>query len=95
MEEHHVRQVKIVEALEAEKKKISNELMEIQRRRALRENQPSRNGPFFVFGERTGQIDPIIACAKISLSVSVLDIFQAELFSCAGWPSNVISSIKS
>lgn len=54
---------------------------------------------FFVFGDRTGhivvtillqvqfnQIDPIIPCAKISLSVSVLDIFQAELFwvSCAG-----------
>lgn len=44
MEEHHVRQVKIVEALEAEKKKISNELKEMQRRRAVRENQPSRNG---------------------------------------------------
>lgn len=47
MEEHHVRQVKIVEALEAEKKKISNELMEMQKRRAVRENQPSRNGQFF------------------------------------------------
>lgn len=55
MEEHHVRQVKIVEALEAEKKKISNELMEIQKRRAIRENQPSRNGQFFL-GERTEHI---------------------------------------
>lgn len=44
MEEHRMRQVKIVEALEAEKKKISTELEEIQRRRAMRQNQSSRNG---------------------------------------------------
>lgn len=48
MEEHRVRQVKIVEALEAEKKKINNELREMQRRRAVRENQPSRNGQICV-----------------------------------------------
>lgn len=47
MEEHNVQQVKIVEALEAEKEKISNELMEMQKRRAVRENQLSRNGQFF------------------------------------------------
>ncbi|XP_072294433.1 kinesin-like protein KIF14 isoform X1 [Eucyclogobius newberryi] len=39
MEEHRVSQAKIVDALEAEKKKISRELEEIQKRRALRENQ--------------------------------------------------------
>lgn len=49
MEEHRVRQVKIVEALEAEKKKISNEVEEMQRRRAMREKQPSRNGQIFCF----------------------------------------------
>lgn len=43
-----MRQVKIVEALEAEKKKINNELKEMQRRRAVRENQPSRNGQICV-----------------------------------------------
>lgn len=48
MEEHRVRQVKIVEALEAEKKKISNELQEMQRRRAMRGN-PSRNGQLLLF----------------------------------------------
>lgn len=48
MEEHRVRQVKIVEALEAEKKKINNELKEMQRRRAVRENQPPRNGQICV-----------------------------------------------
>lgn len=48
MEEHRVRQVKIVEALEAEKKKINDELKEMQRRRAVRENQPSRNGQICV-----------------------------------------------
>lgn len=48
MEEHRVRQVKIVEALEAEKRKISTELEEMQRRRAVRE-KPSRNGQIFCF----------------------------------------------
>lgn len=49
MEEHRVRQVKIVEALEAEKKKISNELKEMQRRRAVREEQLSQNGEISLF----------------------------------------------
>lgn len=57
MEEHRVRQVKIVEALEAEKEKISNELKEMQRRRAVRENQPSRNGQMlFLFSDSTEHI---------------------------------------
>lgn len=37
-------QAKIVEALEAEKRKISKELEEIQKKRALREKEHSRNG---------------------------------------------------
>ncbi|GLD49925.1 kinesin-like protein KIF14 [Lates japonicus] len=43
MEEHRVSQARIVEALEAEKRKISKELEEMQKKRALRENQTSRN----------------------------------------------------
>lgn len=44
MEEHRVRQARIVDALEEEKKKISRELEEMQRKRALRENQTPRHG---------------------------------------------------
>uniref|UniRef100_A0A3Q3GF49 Kinesin-like protein KIF14 n=1 Tax=Labrus bergylta TaxID=56723 RepID=A0A3Q3GF49_9LABR len=43
MEEHRVRQARIVEALEAEKRKISRELEEMQKKRALRENHTHRN----------------------------------------------------
>lgn len=44
MEEHRVRQARIVDALEEEKKKISRELQEIQRKRAQREKQTPRHG---------------------------------------------------
>lgn len=44
MEEHRVRQARIVDALEEEKKKISRELEEMQRKRAVRENQTPRHG---------------------------------------------------
>lgn len=44
MEEQRVCQAKIVEALEAEKRKISKELEEMQKRRALREKQTPRSG---------------------------------------------------
>lgn len=44
MEEHRVRQARIVDALEEEKKKISRELEEMQRKRAFRENQTPRHG---------------------------------------------------
>lgn len=47
MEEHRVRQARIVEALEAEKRKISTELEEMQKKRALRENNASRIGKTF------------------------------------------------
>ncbi|XP_060934575.1 kinesin-like protein KIF14 [Limanda limanda] len=43
MEEHRVSQVRIVEALEAEKKKIGRELEELQKKRALREIHTPRN----------------------------------------------------
>ncbi|XP_047442562.1 kinesin-like protein KIF14 [Mugil cephalus] len=43
MEEHRVCQAKIVEALEAEKRKIGEELEMMQKRRALRENHTPRN----------------------------------------------------
>lgn len=47
MEEHRVRQARIVEALEEEKKKISRELEEMQKRREIRENQTPRHGESF------------------------------------------------
>ncbi|XP_037626927.1 kinesin-like protein KIF14 [Sebastes umbrosus] len=43
MEEHRVCQAKIVDALEAEKRKISRELEEMQKKRALRENNSLQN----------------------------------------------------
>ncbi|XP_029356203.1 kinesin-like protein KIF14 [Echeneis naucrates] len=43
MEEHRVCQARIVDALEAEKRKISKELEEMQKKRALRANHSSRN----------------------------------------------------
>lgn len=49
MEEQRVCQAKIVEALEAEKRKISKELEEMQMKRALREKQTTRHGELEVF----------------------------------------------
>ncbi|XP_035033401.2 kinesin-like protein KIF14 [Hippoglossus stenolepis] len=43
MEEHRVSQVRIVDALEEEKKKIGRELEELQKKRALREIHTPRN----------------------------------------------------
>lgn len=47
MEEHGVCQAKIVDALEAEKRKIAKELEEMQKKRALRENHTPRKGESF------------------------------------------------
>ena len=47
MEERRVCQAKIVEALEAEKRKIGKELEDMQKKRALRANQTPRKGEFF------------------------------------------------
>lgn len=54
MEERRVRQVKIVEALEAEKKKISRELEEMQMKRTFRNNHTPQHG------ERSGVPDECI-----------------------------------
>ncbi|XP_026179574.1 kinesin-like protein KIF14 [Mastacembelus armatus] len=43
MEEHRVCQARIVEALEDEKRKLSKELDEMQKKRALRENHSAQN----------------------------------------------------
>ncbi|XP_034560171.1 kinesin-like protein KIF14 isoform X2 [Notolabrus celidotus] len=43
MEDHRVRQARIVEALEAEKRKISKEVEEMQKKRALREYNTARH----------------------------------------------------
>uniref|UniRef100_A0A667XSD5 Kinesin-like protein KIF14 n=1 Tax=Myripristis murdjan TaxID=586833 RepID=A0A667XSD5_9TELE len=45
MEEHRSYQAKIVDALEAEKKKLSKDLEQMQKKRALRENHTPRNVP--------------------------------------------------
>ncbi|CAL8309783.1 unnamed protein product [Lota lota] len=42
LEEHSVRQAKIVDALEAEKEKLSRDLAEMQKRKALRENRTAK-----------------------------------------------------
>jgi len=47
MEEHRVCQAKIVDALEAEKRKIGKELEEMQKKRAFRENHTLQNGESF------------------------------------------------
>lgn len=47
MEEQRVSQVRIVEALEAEKRKIAKELEEMQKKRTLRENHTPQNGKIF------------------------------------------------
>lgn len=47
MEEHRVSQVKIVEALEEEKRKLSKELEEMQNKRALKANQTPRHSEFY------------------------------------------------
>ncbi|XP_077463203.1 kinesin-like protein KIF14 isoform X1 [Stigmatopora argus] len=43
MKEHHMSQAKIVEALEAEKKKLNKELEDMQKKRAVRLNTTTRN----------------------------------------------------
>lgn len=47
MEEHRVCQAKIVDALEAEKRKISKELEEMQKKRAFREHRTLQHGESF------------------------------------------------
>ncbi|KAM9357515.1 kinesin-like protein KIF14 [Symphorus nematophorus] len=67
MEERRVRQAKIVEALEAEKKKISKELEEMQKKRALRENRTPRN------------VSPQWDAMKLSLMIEEANKISAKL----------------
>ncbi|KAI3368680.1 hypothetical protein L3Q82_025675 [Scortum barcoo] len=67
MEEHSVRQARIVEALEAEKRKISKELEEMQKKRALRENNTSQN------------VSPQWDAMKLSLMIEEANKISAKL----------------
>ncbi|XP_034738211.1 kinesin-like protein KIF14 [Etheostoma cragini] len=67
MEEHGVCQAKIVEALEAEKRKIGKELEEIQKKRALRENHTPRN------------VSPQWDALKMSLMIEEANKISAKL----------------
>ncbi|KAF7658815.1 hypothetical protein LDENG_00007720 [Lucifuga dentata] len=67
MEEHRVCQAKIVEALEAEKKKISKELEEMQKKRALRENHIPKN------------VSPQWDSMKLSLMIEEANKISAKL----------------
>ncbi|XP_042367975.1 kinesin-like protein KIF14 [Plectropomus leopardus] len=67
MEEHRVCQAKIVDALEAEKRKISKELEEMQKKRALRENRTPRN------------VSPQWDAMKLSLMIEEANKISAKL----------------
>ncbi|XP_068563242.1 kinesin-like protein KIF14 [Cebidichthys violaceus] len=67
MEEHSVCQARIVDALEAEKRKISKELEEMQKRRALRENHTLRN------------VSPQWDAMKLSLMIEEANKISAQL----------------
>uniref|UniRef100_A0AAX7VW16 Kinesin-like protein KIF14 n=1 Tax=Astatotilapia calliptera TaxID=8154 RepID=A0AAX7VW16_ASTCA len=67
MEEHRVRQARIVEALEAEKKKIGKELEEIQKKRALRENHTPQH------------VSPQWDAMKLSLMIEEANKISAKL----------------
>ncbi|KAL6108096.1 kif14 [Pungitius sinensis] len=67
MEEHRVCQAKIVDALEAEKKKISQELQEMQNKRALRENHTLQN------------VSPHWDAMKLSLMIEEANKISAKL----------------
>ncbi|XP_069377966.1 kinesin-like protein KIF14 [Paralichthys olivaceus] len=67
MEEHRVSQVRIVEALEAEKKKIGRELEEMQKKRALRDIHTPRN------------VSPHWDAMKMSLMIEEANKISAKL----------------
>uniref|UniRef100_A0A8D0CM80 Kinesin-like protein KIF14 n=1 Tax=Sander lucioperca TaxID=283035 RepID=A0A8D0CM80_SANLU len=69
MEEHGVCQAKIVDALEAEKRKIAKELEEMQKKRALRENHTPRKG----------EISPQWDAMKLSLMIEEANKISAKL----------------
>ncbi|XP_029286383.1 LOW QUALITY PROTEIN: kinesin-like protein KIF14 [Cottoperca gobio] len=67
MEDHRVCQAKIVDALEAEKRKIGKELEEMQKKRALRENLTLRN------------VSPQWDAMKLSLMIEEANKISAKL----------------
>uniref|UniRef100_A0A3B4Z744 Kinesin-like protein KIF14 n=1 Tax=Stegastes partitus TaxID=144197 RepID=A0A3B4Z744_9TELE len=67
MEEHRVCQARIVDALEAEKRKISKELEEMQKKRILRENHTTRN------------VSPQWDAMKLSLMIEEANKISAKL----------------
>ncbi|XP_034386858.1 kinesin-like protein KIF14 isoform X2 [Cyclopterus lumpus] len=67
MEEHRVCQAKIVDALEAEKRKIGKELEEMQKKRAFRENNTLQN------------VSPQWNAMKLSLMIEEANKISAKL----------------
>ncbi|KAF1385577.1 hypothetical protein PFLUV_G00109210 [Perca fluviatilis] len=67
MEEHGVCQAKIVDALEAEKRKIAKELEEMQKKRALRQNHTPR------------KVSPQWGAMKLSLMIEEANKISAKL----------------
>ncbi|XP_030290003.1 kinesin-like protein KIF14 [Sparus aurata] len=67
MEEHRVRHARIVDALEAEKRKISRELEEMQKKRAMREIHSHRN------------VTPQWDAMKLSLMIEEANKISAKL----------------
>ncbi|KAM3876365.1 kinesin-like protein KIF14 [Diretmus argenteus] len=67
LEDHRVRQARIVEALEEEKRKISKDLEEMQKKRALRENRTPR------------KVAPQWDAMKLSLMIEEANKISAEL----------------
>lgn len=67
MEEHRVCQAKIVDALEAEKRKIGKELEEMQKKRAFRENHTLQN------------VSPQWDAMKLSLMIEEANKISAKL----------------
>jgi len=49
MADHDIRQTKIVEALEAEKKKLAEDFAQIERKRALKMTQTHKTGTWTLF----------------------------------------------
>uniref|UniRef100_A0A8C2ZZY8 Kinesin-like protein KIF14 n=1 Tax=Cyclopterus lumpus TaxID=8103 RepID=A0A8C2ZZY8_CYCLU len=80
MEEHRVCQAKIVDALEAEKRKIGKELEEMQKKRAFRENNTLQNGESFQNLEQEGLLQVRVQNKKLGISTFwSLDKFQNNI----------------
>uniref|UniRef100_A0A8C5ABD3 Kinesin family member 14 n=1 Tax=Gadus morhua TaxID=8049 RepID=A0A8C5ABD3_GADMO len=80
LEEHSVRQAKIVDALEAEKVKLSRDLEEIQKRMALRENRTPKTGTHGGGGVSLVCLCPCLrcVCVRVCLSVSMSGALRVQ-----------------